>query len=131
MEHLPQNKDQFYPAASYSPATRALMLSFKMKPQWRRQKSSLGRHLPVQKASFARGKQQGFSRFCVDKYDPMPGETPAAQQMRRTSSCSRREQGRKLQRMRNRALWGEHLALPTNKNSSPSAASTNKTASTN
>lgn len=58
---------------------------------------------------FSRLKQQGSSNSVVDKYDPMPEEKPAAQHMR--CGCSKREQGRKTQRMRNRDLREEHLAL--------------------
>ncbi|XP_029695251.1 trypsin-3-like isoform X2 [Takifugu rubripes] len=93
--------------------------------------SSSGSIYPCRRHLSLEGSSKASHGSVVDKYDPVPGETPAAQQMKRTSSCCRREQGRKLQRMRNRALWGEHLALPTTKNSSPSAASTNKTAGTN
>lgn len=88
-------------------------MSFKMKPQWRQQKSSLGRHLPVQEASSLEGSSNAFHGSVVDKYDPMPGETPAAQQKTQRSSCSRREQGRKLQRMCSPALWGKQRCLAT------------------
>lgn len=54
-EHLRRESERFSPAASYSPATRALVSSFKLKPRWRQEESSLGRPLPVQKAFSPKG----------------------------------------------------------------------------
>lgn len=89
-EHLHWDNNQFYHDASYLPASRALM-SFRLKPQWRQENSSLGRHLPVQKAFSLEGSSRALPSLW---WTNMILCQKKSQQHMRCGCSSRRQQGR-------------------------------------
>lgn len=113
MEQLLQNNNRFYLRASNSPATWALMLSFKVEQQWRQQKKWLGSHLPMQKLSTLTGNSTALLGSMVDERDVVPGGRASSHSIWARAAAAagaKRKQRRYTQRMRSQALRGKALS---------------------